>query len=273
MTARSSNDPLALFHPAVRAWFESVFDAPTRPQTLGWPAIARRDSTLILVTDRQRQNAHRISVVPRPADVRPRARQRPAMPGALRLAAQGARGRRRTQPSLAAGRDRPGGGRSRRCPRCTGHRRSHRRHASRRPGPFPPGPFRHPYYDARIAVFTSDLERPRGAPLGRNRHRRRNPRPGADQARRPPHALARAADGLCHLATSADRVICHTASPRRGCTVSWRRRKRSAVSVQRSKGQTGARDVVASDRRHRRPTRGRSATTSSPLTGPSVTGP
>ena len=48
MTARSSSDPLALFHPAVRAWFESVFDAPTRPQTLGWPAIARRDSTLIL---------------------------------------------------------------------------------------------------------------------------------------------------------------------------------------------------------------------------------
>jgi ATP-dependent Lhr-like helicase len=47
MTARSS-DPLALFHPAVRAWFESVFDAPTRPQTLGWPAIARRESTLIL---------------------------------------------------------------------------------------------------------------------------------------------------------------------------------------------------------------------------------
>src|SRR4051812_7944558 len=48
MTARSQADPLALFHPAVRAWFESVFDAPTRPQTLGWPAIARRESTLIL---------------------------------------------------------------------------------------------------------------------------------------------------------------------------------------------------------------------------------
>ncbi len=48
MTARSSADPLAVFHPAVRAWFESVFDAPTRPQTLGWPAIARRESTLIL---------------------------------------------------------------------------------------------------------------------------------------------------------------------------------------------------------------------------------
>ena len=48
MTARSSSDPLALFHPAVRAWFQSVFDAPTRPQTIGWPAIARGESTLIL---------------------------------------------------------------------------------------------------------------------------------------------------------------------------------------------------------------------------------
>ena len=39
---------LALFHPAVRAWFQVSFSAPTRPQRLGWPAIARGDSTLIL---------------------------------------------------------------------------------------------------------------------------------------------------------------------------------------------------------------------------------
>ena len=39
---------LAPFHPAVRLWFTRSFDAPTRPQTLGWPAIARGDSTLIL---------------------------------------------------------------------------------------------------------------------------------------------------------------------------------------------------------------------------------
>ena len=42
------SDPLALFHPAVRAWFTAAFEAPTRPQSLGWPAIARGDSTLIL---------------------------------------------------------------------------------------------------------------------------------------------------------------------------------------------------------------------------------
>jgi ATP-dependent Lhr-like helicase len=41
-------ESLALFHPAVRQWFEGVFAAPTRPQTMGWPAIARGESTLIL---------------------------------------------------------------------------------------------------------------------------------------------------------------------------------------------------------------------------------
>ncbi|PYR26228.1 MAG: DEAD/DEAH box helicase, partial [Acidobacteria bacterium] len=48
MTPRSPIDPLAPFHPAVRAWFSSAFAAPTRPQSLGWPAIARGESTLIL---------------------------------------------------------------------------------------------------------------------------------------------------------------------------------------------------------------------------------
>src|SRR5918999_1148095 len=40
--------PLDLFHPAVREWFSRSFEAPTRPQALGWPAIARGESTLIL---------------------------------------------------------------------------------------------------------------------------------------------------------------------------------------------------------------------------------
>ena len=39
---------MRLFHPAVREWFSNAFAAPTRPQQLGWPAIARGESTLIL---------------------------------------------------------------------------------------------------------------------------------------------------------------------------------------------------------------------------------
>ena len=41
-------DPLDLFHPAARQWFTASFGAPTPPQALGWPAIARGDSTLVL---------------------------------------------------------------------------------------------------------------------------------------------------------------------------------------------------------------------------------
>lgn len=47
-TSGANGNPLALFHPAVRAWFQSSFPEPTKPQLLGWPAIARGDSTLIL---------------------------------------------------------------------------------------------------------------------------------------------------------------------------------------------------------------------------------
>jgi ATP-dependent Lhr-like helicase len=39
---------LKIFHPAVRDWFSGAFPAPTRPQQLGWPAIAGGESTLIL---------------------------------------------------------------------------------------------------------------------------------------------------------------------------------------------------------------------------------
>src|SRR5438309_11991017 len=43
-----SSDVLARFHPAVRDWFAASFAAPTGAQPLGWPAIARGESTLIL---------------------------------------------------------------------------------------------------------------------------------------------------------------------------------------------------------------------------------
>jgi ATP-dependent Lhr-like helicase len=42
------SDPLALFHPVTRDWFRSALGTPTAPQRLGWPAIARGESTLIL---------------------------------------------------------------------------------------------------------------------------------------------------------------------------------------------------------------------------------
>ena len=40
-------DPLAVFSPKTRAWFEEAFGAPTPAQTMGWPAIATGKDTLI----------------------------------------------------------------------------------------------------------------------------------------------------------------------------------------------------------------------------------
>jgi ATP-dependent Lhr-like helicase len=48
MEAKNIAPDLSMFHPAVREWFSAVFSGATRPQFLGWPAIARGDSTLIL---------------------------------------------------------------------------------------------------------------------------------------------------------------------------------------------------------------------------------
>ena len=42
------DQPLALFQPAVADWFRDSFASPTPPQSQGWPAIARGESTLIL---------------------------------------------------------------------------------------------------------------------------------------------------------------------------------------------------------------------------------
>jgi ATP-dependent Lhr-like helicase len=44
----ASADAMACFHPVTAAWFNAVFDAPTAPQRMGWPAIARGENALIL---------------------------------------------------------------------------------------------------------------------------------------------------------------------------------------------------------------------------------
>src|SRR5688572_25695009 len=44
----SATDPLDLFLPPVREWFQEAMGQPTPPQRLGWPAIAAGQNTLIL---------------------------------------------------------------------------------------------------------------------------------------------------------------------------------------------------------------------------------
>ena len=45
--ATPAADPLAPFSPAVRAWFEATFEAPTQAQAEGWAAISAGHHTLI----------------------------------------------------------------------------------------------------------------------------------------------------------------------------------------------------------------------------------
>jgi ATP-dependent Lhr-like helicase len=45
---KPTRDVLDLFHPVTAGWFRAVFEQPTAPQRLGWPAIAQGESTLIL---------------------------------------------------------------------------------------------------------------------------------------------------------------------------------------------------------------------------------
>src|SRR2546425_3136192 len=45
---REPHPSLAGFHEPTRAWFTASFEAPTRAQQTGWPAIQTGESTLIL---------------------------------------------------------------------------------------------------------------------------------------------------------------------------------------------------------------------------------
>ena len=76
-----------------------------------------------------------------------------------------------------------------------GHCHPHRRHAGRRTGALSARAGRYPDHHAGVALPAPDLERTRGAALGRDHHHRRDPRARADQARRAPRALARTAGG------------------------------------------------------------------------------
>jgi ATP-dependent helicase Lhr and Lhr-like helicase len=44
----AESEPFACFHPVTVEWFRAVFDAPTAPQRMGWPVIARGENALIL---------------------------------------------------------------------------------------------------------------------------------------------------------------------------------------------------------------------------------
>ena len=240
-----TKSPLTLFHPPVRAWFDAVFPAPTRPQQLGWPAIARGESTLILAPTGTGKtlaaflwciNRLMFSPVPPP----PRALPRP-----LHFAHQGPRRRCRTQPALPAGRHRPGRPhRGRRVPRAH-HRHPHRRHPGRRARPLRPPPRRHSDHHAGIDLPAAHLQRARSAALRRDRRARRNPRARADQARQPPRALAGTPRSPLRPQAAAHRTLRHAASARRSRPLSRRRRPPRAATAKKERPADAAGEILA----------------------------
>ena len=126
MSRRSALD---IFHPAVAEWFTSRFPSPTTPQLLGWPAIARGESTLMLAPTGSGKTLAAFLLVPRPPDVLAGAGETVAVPRPLRVSAQGARRRRRAQSSNAARGHRRRRPRARPGPHDAGHRDPHGRYA------------------------------------------------------------------------------------------------------------------------------------------------
>ena len=175
---------------------------------------------------RIRQDPVGVPVVARPAAHQRAAGEVPSLPGPLRLAAEGPRGRRRAQPPGPAHRH-PPHRRAARGRRTRGPRRGPlRRHLAGRPPQahhLSPG---HHDHDARVAVPDADLPGPRVTPRRRDRHRRRGARRRRHQARRPPRRLARTPRCAARPAGAADRPVCHGPASRGGRAFPRRHRPR-----------------------------------------------
>ena len=171
----------------------------TRPRpsrSSGWDAIAGGSHTLMLApTGSGKTLAAFLWAIDRLVTdpVPPRRR---ALPGPLRLAAQGPGGRRRAEPARSAHRHPPPGRRASATELPRAHRRHpHRRHPGRRAAQARPQPARHPHHHPRVALPHAHVAGARDAaqrPVGDHR---RDPRGRGHQARRAPRALARTARG------------------------------------------------------------------------------
>ena len=184
----------------------------------GRPARADRGAHRIRQDARGLPRGHRRAGAPGA-----RARAQGRNPDRLRLAAQGAVERHQAQPRSAA----------RRHPRCAAgaglarrrypHLGAHRRHARRRARPHAPSSAAYRGDHAGIALHPARLGiGPRHARDHPDRDRRRDPRIGAQQARHPSGALARAPGGAVRQPAAAHRPVRHAEADRGGRAFSGR---------------------------------------------------
>src|SRR5579875_1617397 len=167
-------DPLAGFSEPTAAWFRAAFAEPTPAQALAWQAIGAGEHTLVVApTGSGKTLAAFLWAIDRLA-------RAPALPGPVRLAAQGPRGGHRAEPPLPAGGRLPGHAPA--GPARAGHHRGgpHRRHGRRRAAAAGEQAARHPDHDSRVAVPDAHLPGARRSARRADRDRRRDPRAGRD---------------------------------------------------------------------------------------------
>ena len=175
--------------------------------------------------DRLRQNARGLPRGDRRSGAaRPRGRADRRNPCRLRLPAQGAVERHPSQPRGPARRHPRGTEAEWASRRRNPHLGPNRRHARVRTRADAPPPAAYSRDDAGIALCPARLRvRAQDAGDGRDRDRRRNPRHGAEQARRPPRRLARTPLGPVRRPALAHRPFRHAKSDSRGCAFPGRR--------------------------------------------------
>ena len=240
-------DPLSVFSPATRAWFERTFEGPTPPQVQGWPAIAVGRARADPGADRLGQDAHRVPLRDRQADRH--ARRGAARP--LRLAAEGAELRHRAEPARPARRARV------EAPR----RGAHRRHAAEGAPRAPQGAARHPDHDARVALPDAHLAGTRDAARRRDADPRRGARRRRHEARRAHGDQRRAARSAVRHAAAADRAVRDAAAARGDRALRLRRardrarRRGDAQGARPRGGRARSRTCASSARPRRSPSR------------------
>ena len=166
----SADRVMQRFSPATRDWFTGAFSAPDARAGGRLGRGEQRRGRPRRRADRLGQDPRGVPVVPGPAGRRAGPRgAAAALPGAVRLAAQGPGGRRRAQPPLPADRD-PGQRPAPRRPRAGHHGRGPlRRHARGRAARPRPAPAGRPHHHAGVAVPARHLPRPGVAGRGARR--------------------------------------------------------------------------------------------------------
>ena len=102
----SSADALDGFSPATRAWFEGAFAVPTQAQAQAWRAISKGEDTLVVApTGSGKTLSAFLWAIDRLAASAAARGPEAALPGAVRLAAEGPGGGHRAQPAVPADRD------------------------------------------------------------------------------------------------------------------------------------------------------------------------